>query len=223
MGKLFVIEGLDGSGKSTQAEKLCEGLRKEGMDAVKIKLPDYDDPSSTLVRMYLAGEFSESADGLSPYAASMFYAVDRVASFKRHWQKAYLGGSVIIADRYTTSNAIYQLSKLPVSEWDGFLEWLWDTEYTKLELPRPDAVVFLDVPSEDRERMLSVRYHGDDSKRDIHERDAAYLRRCREAAEYAAARCGWITVKCTDDSGNMRAIDDIHSDLLDIIRSKLVK
>ena len=175
MGKLFVIEGLDGSGKSTQAEKLCEGLRKEGTDAVKIKLPDYDDPSSTLVRMYLAGEFSESADGLSPYAASMFYAVDRVASFKRHWQKVYLGGSVIIADRYTTSNAVYQLSKLPVSEWDGFLEWLWDTEYTKLELPRPDAVVFLDVPKRVIEKAIDAEIEsGNLVASDIPEPDSIY-------------------------------------------------
>lgn len=218
MGRLIVIEGLDGCGKSTQTGLLPESIKtKLGAPPLRIKLPDYDDPSSTLVKMYLAGEFSNSADGLSPYAASLFYAADRIASFKRHWQKDYDSGKLIIADRYTTSNAIYQLSKLDRSMWDEFLSWLWDLEYVKLGLPKPDAVIFLDVPPESRRKMLEKRYEGDETKKDIHERDEEYLLRCREAAEYAADSQGWHMVCCTDEKGDMRSIDDIQSELVSII------
>lgn len=218
MGKLIVIEGLDGCGKSTQTGLLPQSLEQTlGASVKRIKLPDYDDPSSTLVKMYLAGEFSDSADGLSPYAASVFYAADRIASFKRHWQKDYGEGTVIVADRYTTSNAIYQLSKLDRSQWDGFLDWLWDLEYGKLGLPKPDAVLFLDVPPEDRQKMLEKRYGGDLSQKDIHERDDAYLLRCREAAAYAAERDGWYTVTCTDGAGNMRSVESIQNELVGIV------
>ena len=213
MGKLIVIEGLDGCGKSTQTELLPQSLKqKAGIDTLRIKLPDYDDPSSTLVKMYLAGEFSQNADGLSPYAASSFYAVDRVASYLRKWKDAYLSGGTVIADRYTTSNAIYQLGKLERTEWDGFLSWLWDYEDNKLGLPKPDAVVFLDVPPEDRKKLLSKRYNGDENKKDIHERDDAFMLRCREAAAYTAQKCGWKTVTCTKD-GAMRSIEDIQEEL----------
>ena len=223
MGKLIVIEGLDGCGKSTQTELLPSSLSARLPYEVKrIKLPNYDDPSSTLVKMYLAGDFSDSADGLSPYAASVFYAADRIASFKRHWQPDYDAGKLIVADRYTTSNAIYQLSKLDRSLWDGFLDWLWDFEYEKLGLPSPDAVIFLDVPPEDRAKLLTKRYGGDESKKDIHERDEAFLLRCREAAAYTASRSGWHTVTCTDGEGNMRAIGDIQGELVSIIERTLV-
>lgn len=222
MGKLIVIEGLDGCGKSTQTGLLPETVRtRVSKETKRIKLPDYDDPSSTLVKMYLAGEFSSSADGLSPYAASVFYAADRIASFKRHWEKDYLSDTVIIADRYTTSNAIYQLSKLDKAEWNGFLNWLWDFEYTKLMLPKPDVVIFLDVPPESRRKMLEKRYGGDESKKDIHERDEEYLLRCREAAEYTASREGWFTVCCTDENGDMRSIESIQQDISDIIAKEL--
>lgn len=222
MGKLIVIEGLDGCGKSTQTGLLPETVKNRlNKETKRIKLPDYDDPSSTLVKMYLAGEFSSSADGLSPYAASVFYAADRIASYKRHWEKDHLSDTVIIADRYTTSNAIYQLSKIEKSEWDAFLDWLWDFEYVKLGLPKPDVTIFLDVPPESRRKMLEKRYGGDESKKDIHERDEEFLLRCREAAEYTATREGWFIVCCTDENGEMRSIESIQADISDIIAKEL--
>lgn len=121
MGRLLVLEGLDGSGKSTQTERLREALRSAGETVRQIKLPDYDAPSSTLVRQYLAGDFGKDPNAVNAYATSSFYAVDRVASFLLDWKKDYDAGSLILADRYTTSNPIYQMTKLPKEEWDAYL------------------------------------------------------------------------------------------------------
>ena len=146
--------------------------------------------------MYLAGELGGSADAVNAYAASSFYAVDRYASYKRFWQADYEAGALIVAARYATSNAIHQMAKLPPEEWDGYLAWLEDYEYRLLGLPRPDDVVFLDMPLDVAQTLLSARYEGDEKKKDIHERDSLYLRRCRQTALYAAERGGWHVIPC---------------------------
>jgi len=199
MGRLIVIDGLDGSGKSTQLDRLHAYLDGCGTRYQPISFPDYDSPSSALVKMYLAGEFGSEADAVNAYAASSFYAVDRYASYKQQWEAAYNAGDLIVAARYTTSNAIHQMSKLPREQWDGFLDWLSEYEYRRLGLPRPDKVVFLDMPLEIAQQLLAARYEGDEGKKDIHERNVAYLRQCREAALYAAAREGWQVITCGRD------------------------
>jgi len=199
MGKLMVIDGLDGSGKSTQLELLNGYLSAQGMAYRQISFPDYEQPSSALVRMYLGGELGGSAGAVNAFAASSFYAVDRYASFKMFWEADYYAGTPIVAARYTTSNAIHQMSKLPREQWDGFLDWLSEYEYRRLGLPRPDKVVFLDMPLEIAQQLLAARYEGDEGKKDIHERNVAYLRQCREAALYAAAREGWQVITCGRD------------------------
>ena len=161
MGKLFVIEGIDGSGKSTQFERL-KAILSEKHDVTGISFPEYDKPSAALVKMYLNGEFSRNAADVNAYAASTFYAADRYASFKLYWENAYNNGGVILASRYVCSNAIHQMSKLPENEWDGFLGWLGDYEYDKLGLPRPDRTVILDIPVELSQKRLSARYNGDE-------------------------------------------------------------
>ncbi len=196
MGKLIVIDGLDGSGKSTQLGLLETYLKENGHAYKQISFPDYDQPSSALVKMYLAGEFGQAADSVNAYAASSFYAVDRYASYKKFWETDYQNGTPIVAARYTTSNAIHQMAKLPKSEWDAYLTWLEYYEYVQLGLPRPDAVVFLDMPLHIAQMLMSGRYHGDESKKDIHERDLAYLKQCRESALYAAEKCGWTVITC---------------------------
>ena len=208
MGTLYVIEGLDGSGKATQTALLCDALRAEGHTLKHISFPNYKESSSALVRSYLAGEFGTSPDAVNAYAASSFYAVDRYAAFKKHWQRDYESGTVIVADRYTTSNAVYQMTKLPRGEWDGYLQWLEDYEYRLLALPRPDRVIFLDMPPEVSQYLLSGRYHGDESKKDIHEADAAFQRRCRESALYAAERLGWKVIPCAEN-GHPRPVEAI--------------
>ena len=198
MGKLMVIDGLDGSGKSTQLDLLDAYLSDTGMQYRQISFPDYAQRSSELVKMYLGGELGGSPSAVNAYAASSFYAVDRYASYKAFWETDYADGLPIVAARYTTSNAIHQMTKLPEEQWDSFLTWLEDYEYNKLGLPRPDKVVFLDMPLEVSQRLLSKRYAGDEEKKDIHERDTVYLSKCRTAALYAAQKCGWVVLPCSD-------------------------
>ena len=198
MGRLIVIDGLDGSGKTTQFERLGEYLSAAGTSYKQICYPDYDEPSSALVKMYLAGECGGSPDAVNAYAASSFYAVDRYASYKRFWEKDYADGRLILAARYTTSNAIHQMAKLPEDQWNGYLQWLEQYEYELLGLPRPDVVAFLDMPPDVSQRLLTRRYEGDESKKDIHERDRRYLLRCRETALYAADKLHWHVIPCAD-------------------------
>ena len=214
MGKLIVIEGLDGSGKSTQLELLPENLKVKGIDCKTVSFPDYDNPSSTLVKMYLAGEFGKKPGDVNAFAASTFYCVDRYASFKANWGKFYSDGGTVIAGRYTTSNAVHQCSKLPESEWEDFLSWLYDFEYNKVGIPKPDKVIFLDMPIEVSQKLLSGRYKGDEAKKDIHESDTAYLDKCRKAAMFTANYSGWTIIPCAKD-GEPRLIEEIAKDVLE--------
>ena len=144
-GKLIVIEGLDGSGKATQARALAEALQAQGKNVMQITFPDYASDSSALVRMYLGGQFGSHPDDVNAYAASAFYSVDRFASYKMKWGEFYREGGIVIADRYTTSNAVHQCSKLPPEQWQEFLDWLFDFEYNKIGIPAPDRVIYLEV------------------------------------------------------------------------------
>lgn len=198
-GKIVVIEGLDGSGKSTQFEIIDKLLSDKNIPHKSISFPDYDNPSSALVKMYLSGEFSKNAADVNAYAASSFYAVDRYASYKLFWEKAYNSGDLILASRYVTSNAIYQMVKCDKCEWDNYLDWLFEYECDKLGLPRPDSVIFLDMPVSVSQRLLSGRYDGDEDKKDIHEINVEFLNKCRDAALFAAEKFDWNIIKCSDE------------------------
>ncbi len=217
MKRLIVLDGLDGSGKSTQLDRLNGYFEQNGIHYKQISFPDYAQPSSALVSMYLNGEFGESADAVNAYAASSFYAVDRYASYKKFWQADYEGETLILAARYTTSNAIHQMGKLPREEWDRYLAWLEEYEYDRLGLPRPDAVLFLDMPLEISQQLLSGRYGGDEGKKDIHERDLAYLKHCRESALYAADRLGWTVISC-GENGQPLPVETITETLVSAIK-----
>lgn len=215
MGKLMVIDGLDGCGKSTQLSLLDTYLK--GRDAAyrQISFPDYDQPSSALVKMYLGGELGGSAAAVNAYAASSFYAVDRYASYVRYWRKDYERGIPIVAARYVTSNAIHQMTKLPENAWDSFLEWLEDYEYNKLGLPKPNSVVFLDMPIAVSQRLMEGRYGGDLEKKDIHERDLQYLAQCRKAALYAGQKKGWEIIASSNGDEPL-AREVIHKRLVTV-------
>lgn len=212
-GKLIVIEGLDGSGKATQTALLAQALEEKGIPVKKVSFPAYESDSSALVRMYLAGQFGPRADDVNAYAASCFYAVDRFASFKTGWQEFFEKGGVVLADRYTTSNAIHQCAKLPKEEWDGYLDWLFDFEYEKIRIPAPTAVVYLRVDPTLSQKLMSGRYQGNEAKKDIHEKDVEYLNRSRAAADYCAARLGWHSLECVQEGG-MRSIEEIHEEIM---------
>lgn len=218
--RLLVVEGLDGSGKSTQVSLLKAKLESDGTPVRQIKLPDYDDPSSTLVKMYLGGEFGKNPEDVNVYAASSFYAVDRYASFRRHWQKDYENGTLILADRYTTSNAVHQAVKLPESAWENYLSWLADYEYNKLGIPAPDAVIFLDMPVAVSQKLMTARYNGEEAKKDVHEANVSYLNACRKAALFAASKLGWYVVPCADGDEPL-PIAQIHARIYEIVKKKM--
>ncbi len=222
MSKLIIIEGLDGSGKSTQTALLQEYFEKSGVTYKKIKLPDYESPSSTLVNMYLGGEFGDNADDVNPYAAGAFYAVDRFASYKLKWKKDYENGTLILADRYATSNSIYQMEKLSQSEWEYYLDWSADFEYNKIGIPKPDLVLFLDMPVEISQRLMTSRYNGDEAKKDVHEKNVEFLNNCRKSALFAAKKQGWCVIECSDGV-NPLSIEEIHSKIIAAVKAELEK
>lgn len=215
-GKLIVIEGLDGSGKATQAQKLFEKLKDQGKQVIKVSFPNYNSNSSALVKMYLNGEFGSDPNQVNPYAASSFYAIDRFASYTKNWKNFYLDGGTVIADRYTTSNAIHQCAKLPKEQWKDFINWLFHYEYELLGIPEPYRTLYLRVDPEVSQKLMTKRYQGNEERKDIHESDLEYLRRSREAADYCAKELGWTLIECVQNS-DMRSIEDIAADIFNVI------
>ena len=220
MGKLIVFEGTDGSGKSTQFELLAKRLEAEQIGFQRLRFPQYEEPSSALIRMYLGGAFGDDPEAVNAYAASTFYAVDRYASYQRVWKDYYQGGGLVVSDRYTTSNAVHQGSKVPEGERAEFFRWLYDLEYDRMGLPRPDLVVLLDMPVELSEQLMRKREQSTGTHADIHERDEDYLKKCRDVALHAAKYYGWRTVSCAKD-GAIRGVEDIHEEVYAIVKSGL--
>lgn len=222
MGKLIIIEGGDGSGKATQTKCLVERLREDGHKVMAVTFPDYNSPSSTLVKMYLAGEFGKEANDVNPFVASTFYAVDRFASFKTKWKDFYETGGIVVADRYTTSNMVHQMVKYDdVNERTEFLDWLETLEFTQFGLPKPDVVCLLDVPLSVTKALMAKRTNKTGGQTgDIHEKDFEYLKRCHAAYDELVKRYDWKRIQCTKNE-EMRTIEDIHDDVYRIIKEKL--
>ena len=212
MGKLIVIEGTDGSGKSTQFRLLTQRLEQEGRAFRQLEFPQYSEPSSALIKMYLGGEFGTKPSDVNSYAASVFFAVDRYASYKKVWGQWYEEGGLVLSARYTTSNAVHQASKEPEEKQLDFLGWLYEFEYEKMGLPRPDLVIYLDVPTDFTEKMMRSREAATNTSADIHEQDLAYLATCRRTGKAAAAYYGWTVINCVKDN-QMRSIEDIHEEI----------
>ena len=210
--KIIVIEGLDGSGKATQTALLAQKLSDRGIKVRRLEYPDYDSPSSSLVKMYLGGEFGSKPEDVNAYAASAFYAVDRAAGFLGDWKADYQSGTLFLCDRYCTSNIIYQMAKVSDAERDAFIEWQADFEYDKLGLPRPDAVIYLDVSPDVSQKLMEKRYGGYQSKKDLHESNLSFLLSCRKSALYAAEKCGWKIIDCCEN-GDIKPIDKISEEI----------
>lgn len=215
--KIIVIEGVDSSGKATQSQLLAKRLENDGKPVISVEFPNYKSDSSSVVKMYLNGDFGLDPNSVSPYAASTFFAVDRFASVNGEWKDYFSNGNIVIADRYTTSNMVHQASKIAnIEEKSKFLDWLYDFEYNKVAIPKPDKVIFLDMPIEVSQKLLSKRYQGDESKKDIHESDTAYLERCRKAAVFTAEYSNWEIIPCSEN-GEARTIEAIAQDVLDSV------
>jgi len=220
-GTLIVLEGTDGSGKATQARLLLQSLEERGVPCREIDFPRYGNPFAEPVSRYLQGALGSKPGDVNAYAASTMFAVDRYASYKEDWGGFYESGGVVVANRYTTSNAVHQASKLPEGERRAYLDWLFDLEYGRLGLPRPDLVLYLDMPAEAAEQLLRRREKETNTQADIHEQDDDYLRRCRENARLIAEDLGWTVVDCANRDGSPRTPEDIHRELAALVRDCL--
>lgn len=225
MGYFIAIDGLDGSGKKTQSDRLCEYLKENGIRVRELDFPVYESDSSYFVKMYLNGELGMNPNDTNAYAASMFFAQDRYVSYRRDWSADYLDpDTVIVANRYTTANAIHQLSKLPREEWDDFLPWLCDFEYSRLGLPAPDLVLFLELPPEISLSMVESRSNETGRKKDIHELDRNHMENSYRAGLYASEALGWHRINCADVDGcGMRSRDEIFDDIKKRVAELLAK
>lgn len=223
MGKLFVIDGTDGSGKQTQFEKLKERLDKDGIEYRTVSFPNYDSPSSSLVKMYLSGEFGTDAQEINPYIASTFYAADRYATFQTGYKKYYEDGGIILADRYTTANMVHQAGKIKdKEERDKFLKWLWDFEFKLYGLPVPTEVFFLNMPTEKALELMKDRKNkfDENAKKDIHESNEKHMKDAYEAACDVAKEYNWFEIKCMRDN-ELRTIDDIHEEIYEEVKKHI--
>lgn len=221
MGKLIVIEGVDASGKATQTERLFNRLQAEGNTVRQISFPDYDSDFSVPVKRYLAGDLGKNADDVSPHAASMFYAIDRYASFKRDWGEFYNQGGILVADRYVTSNLVHQGAKISGDKRE-FMNWLYELEYEKLNLPKPDLVLFLDMPPIFARQLMANRankFTGEQQK-DIHERDPYHLEKAYNNALEIATLAGWEKISCVLGE-NIRSIDEIAEEIYAKVKMKV--
>lgn len=221
MGKLIVIEGVDSSGKETQTNLLYEYLKGKGYPVRKVSFPDYNSEFCTPVKRYLAGDLGDNPDDVNAYAASLFYAIDRYASFKTDWGKFYEEGGIIICDRYVTSNIVHQAMKV-MGDKLPFIKWLSDLEYDKLGLPLPDAVLFLDMPPEYARKLMADRKNkitGED-KKDIHEKNEEYLSKAYENAVSVAEGLNWKRIYCVSD-GKIKKIEEIHAEITGFLKEKL--
>ena len=223
MGKLFVIDGTDGSGKQTQFQKLQERLDKEGIEYKTVSFPNYDSPSSSLVKMYLSGEFGENAKDVSPYIASTFYAADRYATYKKDLEEYYNNGGLILADRYTTANMVHQAGKISdEKEREKFLNWLWDFEFNLYGLPVPTEAFFLNMPPEYAFKLIENRKNKftHEDKKDIHERDKNHIIDSYNAACSLVDKYNWYEVKCVKEN-KLRTIEDIHEEIYNEIKKHI--
>lgn len=214
--RLIVIEGLDGGGKTTQLEL----IKKVYPDFRYITFPNYDSPSGEIVTRYLKGGYKEENSFVSAYTASCFYAVDRYTSYKTDWEKDIKSGKTVISARYVSSNAMYQMTKLPEEKWENYLNWLYDMEYTKFGMPEPLGTIFLDMPAEVSRKLLLKRYNGDATKLDFHESNLKFMNDCRKAAEYVAKKEDWTMIACSEN-GEPLPIDVIHQKIIKKIKELL--
>ncbi len=221
MGKLIVIEGVDASGKATQTQRLYERLAAEGKKLRQISFPDYESDFSVPVKRYLAGDLGKNADDVSPYAASMFYAIDRYASYRRDWGSFYEEGGILIADRYVTSNLVHQAAKIEGDKRE-FMDWLHDLEYGRLALPEPDLVLFLDMPPACARKLMENRANKitGEAQKDIHEGDPHHLDRAYENAMGIAKLAGWQIVHCAEGE-KIRSVEEISQEIYSLAKMNI--
>lgn len=223
MGKLIVIEGTDSSGKETQTKKLYERLANEIEKVRKISFPNYESPACEPVKMYLAGAFGDNALNINPYPVSTMFAIDRYASYKMDWESFYNAGGIIVTDRYTTSNMVHQASKIEnIDEKSKYLGWLEDLEYNKMGIPKPDLVIFLNMPTEMAVKLMEARKNKitGEEKKDIHEKDTSYLKKSYDNACDIAKKYNWQEIKCVENK-RLKTIEEIGEEIYTLVKEIL--
>ncbi|WKY47726.1 thymidylate kinase [Eubacteriaceae bacterium ES3] len=222
MGRLIVIEGVDGSGKQTHTELLYQHLKDKGEKVLKISYPRYEKESSAMVKLYLSGAFGDDPESISPYVASTFYTADRYASYKTDYEEFLNDGGIVLADRYTTSNMVHQAGKIKdQAEKKKFLDWLWDYEFNLFSLPVPDQVFFLNIPPEINQQLMKNRKNkitGTMTK-DIHEKSSQHLVDAYTSALELIDQYHWIEIKCVENE-TLRSIDDIQAEIRQAVFEK---
>ena len=215
MGKLIVIEGTDSSGKETQTKKLYERLANEVEKVRKISFPNYESPACEPVKMYLAGAFGDNALNVNPYPVSTMFAIDRYASYKMDWESFYNAGGIIVTDRYTTSNMVHD-------EKSKYLGWLEDLEYNKMGIPKPDLVIFLNMPTEMAVKLMEARKNKitGEEKKDIHEKDTSYLKKSYDNACDIAKKYNWQEIKCVENK-RLKTIEEIGEEIYTLVKEIL--
>ena len=215
MSKFLVIDGLDGSGKGSVTRMLRAYLNDKGVENDLISFPMYENDSSALVKMYLSGKLGQKPEDNNAYASSMLFAADRYVSYKNYWEKLYKKpDSVLIADRYTSANAVHQLTKLDRADWDGFLDWLFDFEFHKLGLPEPDHTVYIEMPPAIYRQMIAKRAKETGRFVDIHEKDTSHLDKAYRCALYCAEKCSWQRIP-SFEGDKPRALAAVFGELLE--------
>lgn len=209
-GKIIVIEGTDGSGKATQAKLLFEFLKAKGEKAILQSFPNYESPSSGPVKLYLNGELGEHANDFTAYQSSVLFAVDRLCTMQK-LNDFLENGGIVVLDRYVQSNMTHQAGKIAnEKDRDAFLNWLNEFEFETLKLPKPDVVLFLDVPVEVSKCLANERKNlKAGTKKDIHENDKNHLENAYNAGKYVAKKFGWHVIPCTEN-GEIKSINEIH-------------
>lgn len=217
MGKLIVIEGVsDGVGKTSQVKALYERLIKEGKDVVTHHFPSYGSAGASLVVEYLKGNLGKR-ESLSPYAISSFFAMDRFFIYHNKLKEVLDSNKIVLLDRYTTSNLIYQGSLFEREKRDEFLDYITDYEYNKLGLKKPDLVIFLKL---DKDFASTLRKNRDTEgiEGDINEKDNAFLNKVYDNSLYVADKYNFKVIECSKDR-ELRSIDDISKEVYDIVES----
>lgn len=217
-GIIISIEGTDGAGKHTQQSLLKEKLNEMGYRVFDQSFPNYESDSSAPVKMYLAGEFGETANCLDAYEASSLYAIDRLCTYKKTIKSHYENGEIILLDRYVQSNFIHQCSKIDdENEKEKYLKWIQEFEFDTLHLPRPDLVFFIEMPTEKSIELAKSREsYKSGTQKDIHEVDSNYLKKSYNNGLSLAKKFNWKILHCVDENGNVKSIDEIHSEIMKI-------
>lgn len=188
--------------------------------------PDYESESSSAVRMYLKGELGKDPCSLNPYMCSMFFTVDRAIQYMKNIKDILnKDDSIVVCDRYISANLIHQGAKIKdIEERHKFYDWCYEFETETIGLPREAVTIILSLPVEISQKLMSVRYNGDSSKKDIHENSIAYLKECYDTSmdvykHLKSKGFAWEMVDCKDkDTDSIKPIEVIHNEIIEKLK-----